>query len=148
MPATARLECPSFIDPDDALLAEWDEEPIPPYVRVGALARHLVDLAATGDASSVGPALGLVERAIEEGDAYVQELAVVGLLEDVQNLALQTSGAVRLIDLWTLLGPRSAKAWDELMSFWHGTDGRGAKGSPSWITPGWAVRLSYARPSR
>ncbi len=115
-----RFVCPSFVPADESQLAEWHDEPIPPYIRVGGLARHLIDLASSGRLEAVKPGLDLVERAIEEGDADTRELVITGLLEDMQNLALQTDGAVHLVDLRALLGPKSMTAWDELMRFWHG----------------------------
>lgn len=117
-----RVVCPSFVPLDDAQLEEWQDEPMPPYVRISGLARHLVDLASEGQVASLVPVFALVEHAIDQGQPYVAELAVVGLLEDIQNFALQTNGEVPLTELRALLGPKSSVAWDQLMRFWYNSN--------------------------
>jgi hypothetical protein len=130
-----RSACPSFVQEDDALLADWRGEPVPGYARASALARHLVELASSGQMASVEPVLALVERAIEEGDPYTSELAVIGVLEDTQNVALYTEGGVRLVDLRRFLGPKSMEAWDLLMRDWHGEADEARKRLPPGSLP-------------
>jgi hypothetical protein len=55
-----------------------------------AVARHLVGLLERGVTDELTAALGVIERLLTEGDAYVQELARVGYLEDLQNAAARS----------------------------------------------------------
>jgi hypothetical protein len=112
---------PSFVAVDDRGAQDWhhDEGPLG-YVRIAALAWHLSELAALDQWAEVKSVLDYVEEAIRSDDAYLHELMVVGLLEDLQNACLQTEGRVRLVDVRALLGPGARCAWDELMRLWHG----------------------------
>jgi phosphoribosylformimino-5-aminoimidazole carboxamide ribotide isomerase len=116
-----RAVCPSFVSIDDAELDDWnDDGGPPPYIRVGALARYLSQLAGNGQLELGLPVLDAVERVIVGGDASMHDLMVVGLLEDLQNYCLQSDGRIPLVDVRARLGPGSTAAWDELMTFWHG----------------------------
>ena len=61
---------------------------------------------------------------------------VAGLLEDVQNAALQSDGLVRLVDVRALLGPSSMRAWDDLVRFWHGSGPEARRRLPPGSLPG------------
>lgn len=112
--------CPSFRPAWEAWLAEWAEsaDDLPLYPVLAEFARHLIGMLARGD-TAVFPAVFLaVERLQIDGEHYVQEAAVVGLLEDLQNMNLQDAGT-EPEKLRPFLGPLSAGAWDELYGFWH-----------------------------
>jgi hypothetical protein len=130
-----RVAYPSFAAIDDEEAAEWDGEPVPPYVRVGRLAFHLADLAGKDGVDTLGPALALAEDAIETGDTYTSELATVGLLEDLQNACLQSKAGIRLVDVRELLAPKSKSAWDDLMTFWHGKSDEARRRLPPGSIP-------------
>lgn len=57
------------------------------YVDVGDFAHHLVELMQAGNTRECSTVFDVVERLHLEGDAYVKELATVGLLEGIQNVA-------------------------------------------------------------
>ena len=119
----ARALVPQFAAADDDRAKDWSGEDGPlGYIRVAALAWHLAGLADAGNWDGLEPILAEVEKAIESADRYTTDLMKVGLLEDPQNACLQTEGRVRLVDVRALLGPLSRDAWDELMTFWHGSD--------------------------
>jgi hypothetical protein len=84
-----------------------------------AVARHLVDLLERGIADELAATLGVIERLHTEGDAYVQELATIGYLEDLQAVAAR-SLTVEPDDFVPLLGPESRRWWRGLNAFWSG----------------------------
>jgi hypothetical protein len=61
----------------------------------------------------------VIERLRTEGDESVQTLALVGYLEDVQDMALRPP-AVPLEDFEPHLGERSALDWRRLIAVWSG----------------------------
>jgi hypothetical protein len=118
----ARFLAPSFVAVDDHGAQGWHDDDGPlGYVRMAALAWHLISLAETGKWDEIKAMFDEVEATIESADAYTSELMVVGLLEDLQNACLQTEGRVRLVDVRALLGPASSATWDDLMRAWHGS---------------------------
>lgn len=99
---------PDMRGPDGALLN---------YILLGQLANQLVDALRAGETQDFPAAFAIVERWICEGDAYVREAAVIGLLEGLQNIAGNRGLDAEGFRPW--LGPRAAKAWDELNGFWE-----------------------------
>jgi hypothetical protein len=77
----------------------------------------LVGMLERSDTVSFPAIFGAIERVQLEGEHYVREAAVVGLLEDLQNLNLHT--ATEPEHFRPFLGPESVAAWDELYAFWH-----------------------------
>ena len=131
-----RQACPSFVPVDDEGASDWQDEPNPlDYIRISGLARHLTKLVGDGLMDLVVPVLDLAENALTEGDEYVRELVVVGLLEDLQNDLLHTEGRVRLVDVRAQLRPKAQVAWDELMLFWHGPSAEARKSLPPGSLP-------------
>jgi hypothetical protein len=55
-----------------------------------------------------------------EGDRYVQELATIGFLEDLQNTNMHPTGSSPA-DFVPFLSPLSRWWWDEVKLFWEGT---------------------------
>ena len=126
---------PSYAAVDDEEAADWDDEPVPHYLRVGRLAFHLADIAVKEGVHALAPALTLAEDGIERGDGYTRELATVGLLEDIQNACLRSKPGIRLLDVRALLGPKSMVAWDDLMTFWHGAPDEARRRLPPGSIP-------------
>lgn len=112
------VACPSFRPAWQAFVDEWrDSVDGPPlYIALCDLARHLVGMLERGDTETFPAVFAAVERLVVEGEHFVSEAAVVGLLEDLQNLNLYTTTEPEQFRPW--LGPESAKAWDELYMFW------------------------------
>jgi hypothetical protein len=109
--------CPSF---KPILEAEretyWDDSDWLLYPVVGLLAAHIIELFQRGVMEEVVAYFSLAERLCVEGNEYVQELATVGLLEDIQNHALNNS--IALDSFLSFLGPQSGRRWKELIEFW------------------------------
>ena len=112
--------CPSFRPVWEDFLAEWSSEPDKPlYLALASLARHLVELLAARREPELLRALAVLERWHLEGDAYVREAAIIGLIEDLQNENLHTSTSPKEIE--PLLLAESLKWWRKVERFW--TDG-------------------------
>lgn len=112
--------CPSFHPTWEAWLAEWAESAndLPLYLALSEFARHLIGMLERSETASFPAVFQAIELLQVEGEHYTREAAVVGLLEDLQNLKLHESGT-EPEQFRPFLGPESAAAWDELYRFWH-----------------------------
>lgn len=115
--------CPSFAGvwstlEHDPLVVEDDGSRLH-YLDAARVADHLVALLVAGERDQVAAALAVVERMHLEGDPYVRELATVGYLEDLQNVADRHPACERG-QLEPLLGPESLRWWRGLDAFWSG----------------------------
>jgi len=109
--------CPSFAPQWEQFLTEWaDETEKPYYLALADLARHLSLLLASGNDQVLRRVFTVLERLIVEGDSYVSEAAIVGLLEDLQNTNLH-SGTTPEQYLPFLL-PKSKRWWAKVEAFW------------------------------
>lgn len=109
--------CPSFVPEWDAVAAEWsDAEPPSRYAASSTLARHIIGKLEAGDTDAIEAVFDVVERWFVEGDGDVREAAAVGLLEDLQNLALHRRTKPEDLTVW--LRPVSKRWWDEVEAFW------------------------------
>ena len=87
-------------------------------VELGAFARHLVSLLRGGATSEFATVFAIVERLHIEGDPKVQEAVTIGLLEGIQNVAINNDVAPERFVPW--LGPESLRWWRGLGDFWSG----------------------------
>lgn len=110
--------CPEFENANEGLGKEYwiYEEEIQLYTILADFARHLVGLLEHGETESFPAIFTEVERLIHEGNHYVSEAMVVGLLEDLQNRNLYTTGNPEQFRQY--LKPESEQAWDDLYRFW------------------------------
>ena len=111
--------CASFRSEWEAFLAYWKNEPVDPplYIALSDFARHLIGMLARGETQEFAIIFAAVERLQIEGEDYVREAAVVGLLEDLQNLNLHSTTEPE--QFRPFLGVESASAWDELYVLWN-----------------------------
>src|SRR5262245_39688685 len=110
--------CPRIGPAWENHLAFWDgEAERGHYNDVGVVAHHLVDSFQSGDISEFPAVFALLERCLVEGDEQVKELATIGVIEDIQNIASHRSFGPWVFYDW--LGPESRAAWDELWVFWQ-----------------------------
>lgn len=108
--------CPTFQDAWERHLAEWGGDLL--YIAAGELAQHLLERYRAGDSSSF-PILALaVERLIEDGSPWVQEFAVIGVLEAVQNVWGNAGTSPEVFAMH--LGPLGLSQWTYLNEFWSG----------------------------
>lgn len=88
------------------------------YTDFSALARHIINSFKMNDTSEFTKVFDTVEMLLFHGDEFVKEAVVVGLLEDIQNLALGEK--IKLSCFNEYLGEQSKKAWSQLIVFWGG----------------------------
>lgn len=109
--------CPSIGPAWQLHLEFWDGETDRGHFNdASVLAHHLVDSFERGDVSEFPAAFALLEHCLVAGDENVKELAAVGIIEDIQNIASHRTFGPSVFYEW--LGPQSQCAWDELCKFW------------------------------
>jgi hypothetical protein len=111
--------CPSFAPEIQRHVEEYTTPLL--YVLAGELARHAISLCDAHDIVSLTEVLSVVERMLSQGSDEVQTLAIVGILEGIQNVCLHTGGPSKEIE--GLLQPASKMAWDALNRGWGGGGG-------------------------
>jgi hypothetical protein len=100
-------------------LSFWEGEPASGYNDISEFAQFVVkELYPGGRTEETQRAFELMEQWLVNGNNKVQELVVIGFLEDVQNIASwQPFGRAVFIPF---LGPQSRDAWNELERVWAG----------------------------
>lgn len=88
------------------------------YPVMGDLARHILGLYRESKTVEFPALCQAIESLVRDGDGYVKELAIIGLLEGVQN-AWANNGADPE-GFGKFLQPESRKAWLALNDFWSG----------------------------
>ena len=112
--------CPSFASEWAVIEDEHrDEASRIHYWDAGDFARHLVELLKRGEVREISAAFEVIERLHTEGDDYVKELATIGYLEGIQNVA-GWDDRVGPEDFEPCLGPQSSRWWRGLNAFWSG----------------------------
>ncbi|MCI0357958.1 MAG: hypothetical protein L0211_05720 [Planctomycetaceae bacterium] len=110
--------CPNIGSTWQEHLEFWDGEiERGDYNDASVVAHYLVDSFERGELVEFPAAFAVLERCLIEGDQNAQELAVVGIIEDIQNIALHRPFGPLVFYEW--LGPSSRVAWDELCAFWQ-----------------------------
>lgn len=113
--------CPSYEADWRQFLAEYADDPEPlTYIAIVQFARHLSQVLAAGDQESLRRVFDLLERLIVDGDAEVQEAAVVGIIKNLQNADLHH--VTKPDDYRPFLLPESERWWGKVRTFW--TNGR------------------------
>jgi hypothetical protein len=91
-----------------------------PYGEISEFAHHLVAFLQREQTSEFPAVFATVERLHAADEVGVRGLLTVGLLEDLQTIAMITDTALApRFRAW--LGPLTATAWDDVHRFW-GTD--------------------------
>ena len=110
--------CPSFEDAWQTHVSDYGNDVL--HVAAGGFARHLLDLFEKKDLTAF-PAVGVVlERFLVEGSPFVRELAIVGVLESLQNT--WANNQVDPETFFPYLGRESASAWKDLNRLWSGSE--------------------------
>src|SRR2546426_10675321 len=84
------------------------------FVDMGTFACHLVDRVRSGDLTELPAVFAVVESLLVEGDSYVHEAAVTGLLEGIQNVASNSDLDPEVFRPY--LGREARKSWEALTS--------------------------------
>lgn len=112
--------CPSFKEKWEEYLTDiWDRnsESIL-YTDLAEFARHLTELVTNSKLDEMKNIFALTEKLIIEGDHFVQEAIVVGLIEDFQG-GLERNGC-SLKSFEKFLEPETLKYWRKVIKFWNG----------------------------
>ncbi len=88
------------------------------YLDAGAFARHVIELHRSNHRVWLQNTFAVIERMHADGDAYVAELATIGYLEGIQNMA--GHAGIDPGDFAPYLGAESARWWRGLDRFWAG----------------------------
>lgn len=86
------------------------------YIALGDLAQHIANLSSAEQTDEFPAIFAVVENWIADGDEYVSNAAVVGLLEGLQNQLMLSRLAGSKITHW--LGQRTRVEWDALNAAW------------------------------
>lgn len=92
------------------------------YLDAGDFARHVVEMHRSNHRRWLQNAFDIIERMHIEGDEYVRELATIGYLEDIENMAGHAGVDPAVFEEY--LGPESRRWWEGLEAFWSGQSPR------------------------
>lgn len=112
--------CPSYLNRYEAYIEknyEIEEERLL-YVDIGDFTAYMIECYAKRKTDEFDEAFDAIERMLVHGDSYVQDFAVVGILETLQNQLLDKE--IELNEFEPLLQPESKAAWRHLIDFWNG----------------------------
>ena len=110
--------CPSAKSAWDDHLQFWGQEAAGSFNDVAVFAHHVVDSYAAGKTMEFAAFFEVLERMIREGDSQVAELATVGLIEDIQNVASHRQFGYHVFESW--LATASRREWANIESIWAG----------------------------
>jgi hypothetical protein len=121
--------CPRVQPLWSAFLDEWRDDGVDPplYLLLSDVARLISALYQEGCENELRDIFSVIERWRIEGDDYVREAALIGMLEDLQNTHLV--GPVDPDAFVRFLGTQSALDWRELERFW--CNASASNGEPS-----------------
>jgi hypothetical protein len=83
-----RSACPSFEPAWQEHMAAWGGAPAGDYNDISQFAHHLVSLLDRGETSEFPAVFRVVEKCLAEDEVGVRELLTVGLIEDLQTIAI------------------------------------------------------------
>lgn len=110
--------CPGVRPLYQAHLAWWGEDTPGIYNDVAELVHYLTDAYERGETSDFPTVFAFVEDLIRDGDQAVRDVAIVGILETLQNYASHRPFGNRVFVQW--LGPLSRQGWAEVERMWEG----------------------------
>lgn len=110
----------------DGFRKEWEndnytgQEGLPHYLYLDEVAHIVINDFELDRKTELRRVFQLIDRMIIEGEHYVSEAAVVGLLEGIQNLLKQRG--FLLDKAYPFLLRESRYQWDDLLRFWGEID--------------------------
>ncbi|WP_246617838.1 DUF7674 family protein [Rhizobium populisoli] len=108
---------PTFQEKWNSFQEEFrSEREMPLYLALSDFARHLINHLETGNTHRFNEIFSVVESWHLDGDAYVREAAMVGLVEDLQNASLHQATHPGEFMPW--LQPETLRAWNNIQAFW------------------------------
>jgi len=115
--------CPGFAEAWRKHLDWWGGEPAGEYNDLGELAEWVVKQITAGELDCFPALFSEVEVLLDGASDELNILLVVGFLEDLQNIAVNTGADPDVV--LSFLGRESRKGWFELIKMRHGPDGFG-----------------------
>lgn len=109
--------CPSFWPDWQAFHQEYADlsDDLPLYVALADYVRHLIALLEQQRVDRFSAVFGVVERLHADGDEYVRNAAMAGILEFIENTNFHTTTHPN--DFLPYFGPESRRWWDEWSDF-------------------------------
>lgn len=95
------------------------------YVDIGEISRIIVTDFKQGNTAYFNIFFEKAEEILQSCDGVVETLIVIGLFEDIQNIAAGEINYYSGFNDWLM--PISKSKWDNLIDFWQGIDWRNAK---------------------
>ena len=89
-----------------------------PYMHLDEFGRHIVQLKINNSMEEFPKIFETIEHLHLDGDDYVKEAATIGILEAIQNHALDRKLDPKIFERYLL--PASKENWDKLIQFWEG----------------------------
>jgi hypothetical protein len=110
--------CPGLASPwqEHLVLCGGDDER-GIYVDVSVIAQHLVDRFETQDVSEFPATFALLERCLAEGDSETREVAAIGIIEAIQNIASHRPFGPEAFEPWLL--DKTRLAWIQVAAWWR-----------------------------
>ena len=104
---------PGFVPVLARFRDDWAEEPATPwYVGIGEFAHYLATSYEQGQTQDFAAVFSVVEELLASADERTANLLVVGLFEDLQNIASHRAFAAGVFRAW--LGPVGVHEWDRI----------------------------------
>ena len=111
--------CPSAEARWQEHLAWWGDDERGLHNDVAIFAHHVVESFAEGRTDEFAAFWDVVESMVQSSDPQVKDLAIIGLIEDVQNIASHQPHGYSVFEPW--LGSKTRDAWRTVEATWDGT---------------------------
>ena len=110
--------CPGIGQSWSEHLEFWGDDERGHFNDISVVSHFIVDSYQAGQTEWFPEVFDQVERLVSNGDEDISGLAIVGLLENIQNTMSWTEEGYHGFEPW--LGPESLEAWRELEKLWEG----------------------------
>ena len=110
--------CPGIEPSWSEHLEFWGDDRRGPFNDISVVSRFIVDSYQAEQTEWFPEIFNQAERLVSDPNEDVRGLAIVGLLENIQNSMSWTDEGYHVFEPW--LGPRSLEAWSELEVLWEG----------------------------
>lgn len=109
---------PEFQFRREAFLAKWEPEgePLPEFISIQDLTEFTINSFAEGEFDVVQRVMDLVDIWVCDGDSDVNDLAVVGFIEDLSNWAMPETAKPE--DFERFMTARLKAEWDAMRAAW------------------------------
>jgi hypothetical protein len=131
--------CPSARSAWDEHLAWWGDQERGIYNDTAVFAHHMNTALKAGDTREFAAFFGALEDFLADGNSDAKTVAVIGIIETLQNVASHEPPGYQPFERW--LGPLSRQSWAEVEQMWSGKESLMDRGL---LTPHSSGRASRA----